>query len=353
MSARAILPHLAIQRLFDKRPTTPASSPPALAYPPVAPPPTKASKAANTPARPPPSISVPFLLEVPTAPLFLDDVSPSVEPLQRCPWPFSFPLTIKEISARTPFDAVLLLPLLMWLAVACYFAGVRKPSSVRASIPRLVVAPRRRAAIIMGTPSKFISNKEDAHARGRLSPDSVLGTPEPCPPLLELAEDVTPCSPDGLVGEAEAAPVATPVAQPMTSEVGTLSKRELYAAMANAGVSLTPSEQLCVWRRLDTNHNGRVEIDEASTLFKAFLKADEPPPASSQPRSSMAPPPESPGWVQQRKKRVSKGHDEVAGPTARILGANKAKGATIATRDAAASQRLVRIAEVLGNTEML
>ena len=52
---------------------------------------------------------------------------------------------------------------------------------------------------------------------------------------------------------------------------GALSKRQLYMALAGAGLVMTPSEQLMVWRLFDRDADGRIAWDEFHRLGAALL----------------------------------------------------------------------------------
>ena len=52
---------------------------------------------------------------------------------------------------------------------------------------------------------------------------------------------------------------------------GALSKRQLYVALAAAGLVMTPSEQLSTWNLFDRNHDGRVEWEEFQRLGAVLL----------------------------------------------------------------------------------
>lgn len=52
---------------------------------------------------------------------------------------------------------------------------------------------------------------------------------------------------------------------------GALSKRQLYMALAGAGLVMTPSEQLLIWRMFDRDADGKIAWDEFHRLGAALL----------------------------------------------------------------------------------
>ena len=58
---------------------------------------------------------------------------------------------------------------------------------------------------------------------------------------------------------------------------GSLSKRQLYGALAALGLKMTPSEELAVWHSFDRDKNGRVDFDEFHRLGAALLEAVHAP----------------------------------------------------------------------------
>ena len=61
-----------------------------------------------------------------------------------------------------------------------------------------------------------------------------------------------------------------------TDGTGELSKRQLYAALAQVGLAVTPSEQLSIWTSFDRDASGRIEWPEFNLLGVALLEELEP-----------------------------------------------------------------------------
>ena len=59
-----------------------------------------------------------------------------------------------------------------------------------------------------------------------------------------------------------------------TDHTGSLSKRQLYEALARVGLTFSPSEQLTIWTTFDRDGNGCVEFEEFRALGAALLEQD-------------------------------------------------------------------------------
>lgn len=109
------------------------------------------------------------------------------------------------------------------------------------------------------------AEEEEAQATAFLSPTTGLLSP---PELSRIASAVAsphqPSSPHQ--GRLRRAFCAADV-----DNSGTLSKRQLYQALAGAGLVMTASEQLVIWRLFDRDADGKIAWEEFHRLGAALL----------------------------------------------------------------------------------
>ena len=165
-----------------------------------------------------------------------------------------------------------------------------------ASTTRRRVAPMRRT-----------DDRREALLDGRISPSLVTTVaPKRLAPTSTAAPAPTPppCTP-ATVEVAKMAPAAraqsrgkTPPALKRSTSIydaslraafasvdtdcsGVLSKRQLYAALARVGLTLTPAEQLRIWKLFDRDANGSIDWDEFRALGAALLELSDARPRAN------------------------------------------------------------------------
>ena len=108
------------------------------------------------------------------------------------------------------------------------------------------------------------AEEEAQAATAFLSPTGLLSPPALSRIASAVASPHQPCSPHQ--GRLRRAFCAADV-----DKSGTLSKRQLYQALAGAGLVMTASEQLVIWRLFDRDADGKIAWEEFHRLGAALL----------------------------------------------------------------------------------